>query len=286
MDWNNLRFFLSVVRQGSVMSAAKELGVTHATVIRRIEKLEKELDSKLFNRHHNGYRLTAIGESTYQNAVKVEDSVHELTRTAKEGSSLSGELTISVPDAGVLNLAPFMKNFIHCYKDIRLKILASMEVSNLNNLEVDIALRMNRSPDELLIGKLLGHITFNAYASHTYLQQFNERPSPAIYDWVFWVDESRKKYRKHIDLVTTSDVPFTTVYQSPDPSQVLNAIKSGMGLGFLADSIAQEYEHLEKVTFTNQQEISFSIPLWLLYHRDRKNDQKIQAFRELMTQIF
>ena len=40
IDWDDFRFVLAIVRGGSVSAAAKQLGVDHATVIRRVDRLE------------------------------------------------------------------------------------------------------------------------------------------------------------------------------------------------------------------------------------------------------
>ena len=50
MDWSNLEFFLAVARTGSLSSAAKNLQVNHSTVSRRLDRLESDLNIKLFKK--------------------------------------------------------------------------------------------------------------------------------------------------------------------------------------------------------------------------------------------
>ncbi|WED27290.1 hypothetical protein L3V77_03370 [Vibrio sp. DW001] len=120
---------------------------------------------------------------------------------------------------------------------------------------------------------------FNVSASRAYLEQFNSRSQPHVYDWVFWVDESRKKANKQVHRVNEHNINFSIAFQSSSPSQVLSTIKSRIGVVFLADNIANEDKSLIKVDFSNLDNLSFNAPFWLLYHRDRKGDKKIQAFR-------
>jgi len=40
MDWDNLRYFLELARAGTLVGAARRLGVDHTTVARRIQALE------------------------------------------------------------------------------------------------------------------------------------------------------------------------------------------------------------------------------------------------------
>src|SRR4051812_49883877 len=55
IDWDDFRFVLAIVRGGSVSAAARQLGVDHATVIRRVDRLEHTLSAKLFDRRKTGY---------------------------------------------------------------------------------------------------------------------------------------------------------------------------------------------------------------------------------------
>ena len=62
IEWDDVRYFLAVAREGSVRAAAKRLGVNHATVLRRIAQLEECLGTHMFEKLPTGYRLTAAGE--------------------------------------------------------------------------------------------------------------------------------------------------------------------------------------------------------------------------------
>ena len=62
MDWDNLRYFLELARAGTLVGAARRLGVDHTTVARRIQALEKQVGSPLFAREAAGAGLAdALG---------------------------------------------------------------------------------------------------------------------------------------------------------------------------------------------------------------------------------
>ncbi|WP_304250372.1 helix-turn-helix domain-containing protein, partial [Limosilactobacillus gastricus] len=50
MDTNNLRTFISVVKSGSFTKTAEQNFMSSTAVMKQINRLEKELDLKLFER--------------------------------------------------------------------------------------------------------------------------------------------------------------------------------------------------------------------------------------------
>ena len=50
MNWDDLKIFLSVARSGTYSGAAKQLGVQHSTISRRIKVLENDLGTNLVRR--------------------------------------------------------------------------------------------------------------------------------------------------------------------------------------------------------------------------------------------
>ena len=88
-DWNALQSFLAVARAGRLTVAARQLGVDHSTLSRRIVALEEALQAQLFDRRTNGYILTSQGERLLESAQAMESvaltvlSAHDSDATAK-----------------------------------------------------------------------------------------------------------------------------------------------------------------------------------------------------------
>jgi DNA-binding transcriptional LysR family regulator len=55
-QWDDVRIFLAVSREGTFSGAARALGVDHVTVARRIASLEEHLGAKLLSRTPDGLR--------------------------------------------------------------------------------------------------------------------------------------------------------------------------------------------------------------------------------------
>ena len=54
VSWDDIRIFLACVKAGSFRRAASQLRVSSSTVVRRIDKLERDLGIQLFNRIPDG----------------------------------------------------------------------------------------------------------------------------------------------------------------------------------------------------------------------------------------
>src|SRR5208282_5752511 len=99
LDWNDLQYCLAVARDATVSAAAKRLGVDHATVIRRIDRLESALGAKLFVRRKTGYEITDAG----RRAMAVAESIESEIRSGQAeigggGAHLTGSVRIGAPD--------------------------------------------------------------------------------------------------------------------------------------------------------------------------------------------
>src|ERR1700751_4059472 len=79
-DWNDLRHFLAVARQGSTIAAAKSLRLSQSTVHRRLSELEKRIGRHVVIRHATGYRLTEFGAELRPLVEQVEKAVGALER--------------------------------------------------------------------------------------------------------------------------------------------------------------------------------------------------------------
>src|SRR5262249_30030320 len=140
IDWDDFRFVLAVVRGGSVSAAAKHLGVDHATVIRRVDRLERHLAAKLFDRRKTGYLLTDAGQRVADSAEAMESTI--ATNQELVGGSLArptGTVRIGAPDGfGTSFLAPRLAPFAVRYPDLDLQLVAPARLFSLSKRRAHI----------------------------------------------------------------------------------------------------------------------------------------------------
>ena len=99
-DWNDLRYFLAVSRAGSLAGAARNLGVRHTTVGRRIEALEAALSASLFTRTPEGFALTEAGSAITPLAEEAERAADAVERrVAGEDERIDGLVRVTTSEA-------------------------------------------------------------------------------------------------------------------------------------------------------------------------------------------
>ncbi len=166
MNWDDIRFFLTLARQGSLSAAARTLEVEHSTVARRITTLEQDLKVKLFKRLARGWTLTAEGGVLLDQAQRIEEETLALQRAAHSQTPLAGRVRVSAPPL-LLNhfVLPHLNGFRDTFPQIELELLGQRRGADLGRGEADIALRLFETQEPDLIIRRLGEVSYHLYAT-------------------------------------------------------------------------------------------------------------------------
>jgi DNA-binding transcriptional LysR family regulator len=277
MDWSNLEYFLSVAREGSLSKAASKLDVNHSTVARRLDKLELDLNVKLFNRYNKGYELTSHGLALKQEAIVVENQVFQIKRVfqSKE-AELSGTLTVTKPMNGGVNMTSLFCDFKAQYPDIDIFLKSASANSDLSSQEADLSIQLTNSPPDNLVGKKIGRLPINIYGSSEYLKSLKNMDLDEL-EWVIWVDESNNLdmesfIRKNIG--EPKIIFKTNVY-----NEVFDYMSAGIGVSLISSFGLPPVHNLKR--FMPDKYI-FEQDLWLLYHPDVRGSAKINVFKKFL----
>ena len=278
-NWENLRFYLAVARQGTVTAAAKELHVSHATVLRRIEQLEGEIGARLFKKLQTGYELTEIGAKLMDRATELERGIDEMVMQAQgEDEAVRGVLRVAQPESDTLNLYPLLSAFTQRFPEISLELHSSNALAKLNQQEVDVAIRMTDTPPDLLVGRCLGTVDFALHASKDYLSQFADITDLSQFHYVHWTQGSRES--SWLQRV----VPEARIaLHSSSRSDVISAIRAHMGVGFISTQVAKSFPELLRIPAASS---AASFKLWVLTHRDLRNQARVVEFMRFLTKAF
>lgn len=282
LDWDDLRFFLTVAKAGSVRAASNELKVSHSTVGRRIEQLEENIGTKLFDRTPDGYQITGSGEDILASAKKMDEEVNNIHRTIVGGDAkLEGPIVVTLPDIAAIHM--YMKDFAdfqNLYPKINLEIQTSYEVFDLSRREADVAIRMisNKSnPPDYLIGRKLAAVHQAAYAHREYLEKNDINNPDSEMGWLGWNDN--EQMLANIEEGGYPNFPVRGIF--PNVLTQISACQHQMGMAVLPCVIGDADPNLIRVppggSFSN-------IDVWLLSHPDLRDTARIRLFREYITE--
>ncbi|WP_037471508.1 LysR family transcriptional regulator [Sphingobium sp. DC-2] len=143
-DWGDLRYFLAVARTGTVSAAARRLAVDHATVIRRIDALERGLSTKLFERTLRGYGLTRTGIKLLEAAAKIDHEAAHIEAEIGSAGEISGHIRVSSLEGfGNFFLASRLPAFTRAYPRLRIELLTIQQIVALSRWEADLIITLN-----------------------------------------------------------------------------------------------------------------------------------------------
>src|SRR5690606_41169250 len=86
ISWDNIKFFITTARAGSLTAGARALRVSPATLSRRLANLEFELGQLLFARSPTGYTLTKEGRALLDSCVPIENGFYALSSSLEAAS--------------------------------------------------------------------------------------------------------------------------------------------------------------------------------------------------------
>lgn len=276
-QWDDLRMFLAIARTGTLSGAAKQLGVNHSTVFRRINGFEDGLGVRLFERLGTGYALTIAGEEMRASAERVEREIDRLDRRITgQDLRLEGTLVVTTTDTVVENmLGPYLAAFKQAYPGITLDLVLDNQHINLSKRQADVAVRPTMSPPETLVGRRIAGLAFAPYAAKTYMK--GRTDELAALDWLA-VDDSLahlaadKWFRKtlpgaHVAMRTNSLLG------------ILHGCEAGMGAALLPCFMGDTRKKMLRLGGIIPQAAS---AFWLLTHEDLRHTARVRAFMDFM----
>jgi len=278
MDWDDYQYFLAVAGSGSVSAAARRLGQSHSTVLRRLDKLEVALDVRLFERFQTGYVLTTNGEALRELLAPIDEGMQEIERKLSgQDAALQGTIRVTTTDTLLDLLLPALAEFRTTYPGIRLQVTVNNSFLNLSRRDADVAVRPSNTPPDNLVGRKLGVLRTAPYAAHAYLRGIGEdRPASgdwARYDWVA-PDESLSHLRQARWL--REHVPALRHVASVDSLLgMVAAVEAGLGAGMLLCLLADAKPALLRLADPDP---ALDTDVWILTHPDLRRVNRIRLF--------
>ncbi|WP_292275548.1 LysR family transcriptional regulator [Marinobacter sp.] len=171
----NDELFIQVVESGSFKKAAENLNCEPSSVSRRIAALEASLQVKLLRRSTRHSTTTELGQFYYERMRQIIDAKIALNEEISSGvNQLKGNFRIAAPvDFGAQFVVPVVRQMQEQAPELTVELLLGSQLENLQEKNLDVAVRIGALRDSDLIAKNVGQNHRVLVASPDYLNVHN-----------------------------------------------------------------------------------------------------------------
>ncbi|CAM3734839.1 LysR family transcriptional regulator [Parendozoicomonas haliclonae] len=182
---NRLRYmssFAQIIESGSISAAADALNISKSVVSQHLKELESLLGLTLLKRTTRRQTLTPEGHSFYQHCKAVNETADTAWREAEEAlTEPRGTVRITTSQALMDALvAPATASLLSQHPKLKPELISTDQPLDLIAHDIDLAIRVGRSPDSNLLQKRLGEFRDQLCASPSLISQGNIEQAPYI----------------------------------------------------------------------------------------------------------
>jgi len=196
-----LRAFEAVARRLSFRAAAEDLHLTQPAVSRQIRGLEDELGAPLFLRGTRRVELTGAGETLLRAVAPMLDRMDATVRQIRSARGRERVSLTTFASFASLWLLPRLQAFQRDHADVDIRISAGDAMADLDDPELDLALRYCHPDDAppgctLMFGEVLTPVASPRLSGitqpadlvrHTLLEEEGTQPSVDYLSWRHWL---------------------------------------------------------------------------------------------------
>ena len=281
IDASDLSVVLALVRAGTLAGAADRLGNDASTVFRTVQRIEKGLSERLFERSRAGYLPSEVALKLAQHAEQVEEQLEAAQSVAQlRPGIVSGNVRITSTDTIMHGLiAPALRLLQASHPLLSFDLHTGNELASLTRRDADIAVRATKRPPPHLVGKLIGPIRVSLYAAKKGgVRKFTDveagksdwiAPDDALpeHPSVIW---RKRRFPKAIPRYRVNSI-----------HSVLELVALGLGVGivplFLADGRSDVIRLTEPLDECETE-------LWLLTHPESRHLRRVGAVYSHLAQ--
>jgi DNA-binding transcriptional LysR family regulator len=276
-SWDDLHYLLEAVRQGSLSAGARVLGVDHATIGRRIRRLERVLGRAVIDRQRPGLVLTPFGETALAEAERMRDAAATIERLAEARPKLAGAVRVTTTGVfAATYLTPTLAALRKRQPLIEIELIVDERNFSLARREADIALRLARPKDGTLVTRRVATLGYGVYAAPGYLRG---RKAEAI---AFVGFEESPPDLPEVGWLRHCAGGRPIAFRANDRLAQIAAVRAGLGIGVLPHYAAKGLKPVPA---------SLVVPppnmvreLWLLVHRDLKDAPRFRAVIDFLVE--
>ena len=245
INLEQLRAFLTIVRSGGVVKAARALNVTQPAVTARIRNLEQTLGTRIFDRSTGKNRLTKRGEILLQYGLKLEALSNRIERDIVNPSGIDDYLRLGASETIAQSWMPeFIAELHGRFPKIQIEFNVDVSVNLRNALlsqKIDLAFLLGPVSEYSVDNVTLPSFELDWYtAAH---DANDPTPANALFGKpVITYARNTRPFRDLRDAVHERVGPDVPMFPSSSLSAAIRLVSSGLGVAALPCALARPLE--------------------------------------------
>lgn len=233
MEFKDLEIFQKVAEIGTITGASRELKYVQSNITARIQKLENEMNTMLFNRHNRGVTLTPEGKKLLVYSEKILSLTNEMTKVIQSKDEPAGKLEIGTVET-VIQLPHILSIYNKKYDEVDLSLVSGV-TNQLQEKVLNHQLDGAFVTETVLHPDILAHEVFNeelvliSDTTTTTLEELKTKPFLCFSKGCGYRARLEKWYKdENVDIQKTME--FGTL------ETILSSVMVGLGVTFVPKS--------------------------------------------------
>jgi DNA-binding transcriptional LysR family regulator len=283
IPWDLYRTFLHVLDAQSLSGAARSLGLTQPTVGRHVSELEEGLGLALFTRSQAGLQPTDAAQQLRSQLEEMQQIAASIERSAHGQHAVRGAVRISASEmVGVEILPPILAPLRASHPELAIELVLSDALDDLVGRSADIAVRMTRPQQDVLLAQRIGKVELGFFAHKEYLERMGKPKSMAglaAHSLVGFDVET--PFLRAAGAAIGGWPRESFAYRCDSNLAQMALIRAGAGIGVAQVGLAARDDNLIRLL---RKEMDLTMEAWVTMHADLRNSARCKAvFDALVT---
>ncbi len=242
ITYDYYRIFYYVAKYGSFSAAASVLLKGQPNITKTINNLESQLGCRLFIRSNRGAVLTAEGEKLYRHAQIAFENLSRAEEEITAGiNSDSGRVSIAATETALYGvLISALAKFSSEYPGVKIKLTNFNSPQSLEAVKNGVAdfgvVTLLEKPESIF------HVTKICDFREILCcpKGYKYDPDSIFSGPYISINRDSYTYKYHSDFLLSGGIKKEPDIEVATSDQVLPLVKSGMGIGFISEFMANE----------------------------------------------
>ena len=285
MEFRQLQTFMIIAQTESFSKAAELLGYSQSAVTVQIRLLEKELDTRLFERMGRKIALTAQGQNLQIHAGRILEEMSQAEAEIRLEQELCSPLHVGVIESLFFTkLPPILGYFRQHYPKVSLKLTTGTPKEHMEYNQLDLIYILDRPRYNNRWSKEMEKkedIVFVTNPKLAITQKQDLMVEDLLYN-PFFLTEKNENYRKELDqFLESKDIILTPSLESSNTEFIIRMIIENGGISYLPYFAVEKSIKSGELAVLKVKDFQLSMYQQIFYHKSKWKTKEMEEFIRL-----